>query len=258
MPRARPPDRLARLMDAAVEVFIARGYRRTQMADIARAAGVSQGTLYNYVESKEALFFLIIDRGFTGADPPGSGELPIHTPAPGATIVRARTRINAALRLSELERALARAPVADPRAELEAIIRQYYAAVARVARGLDLIERSAVDLPELGRLLYVERRRSTIAQLTRYLESRIARGAIRPLPDPATAARLMHETVVWFARHRRNTPDSAMISEQAALETTVDFLVNGLLARVGRRKSRTGRSKKENLARARRAARGVR
>jgi hypothetical protein len=55
--------------------------------------------------------------------------------------------------LSELERALTQTSVADPRTELEAILHQYYAAVARIGRGLDLIERSAVDLPELGQLL---------------------------------------------------------------------------------------------------------
>ena len=244
MSRSRPPQRLAQLMDAAIEVFIAKGYRRTQMADVARAAGVSQGTLYNYVESKEALFYLIIDRGLIGAMPPSLGEQKIRTPAPGETIARLRHRINTELRVPELERALMRSSVADPSAELKAIVREYYAAIARLGRGLDLIERSAVDLPELGQLLYVERRRSFVAQLTRYLETRIASGAFRPLPHPATAARLILETVVWFSRHRHRTPDSAMISDQAALETTVDFLVGGLLARTGPRKSRARRTKK--------------
>ena len=244
MSRSRPPDRLAQLMDAAIDVFIGKGYRRTQMADVARAAGVSQGTLYNYVESKEALFYLIIDRGLIGTTPPSLGEQKIRTPAPGETIARLRHRINTELRVPELERALTRTSVADPGAELKAILHQYYAAIARLGRGLDLIERSAIDLPELGQLLYVERRRSFVAQLTRYLEMRIASGAFRPQPHPATAARLILETVVWFSRHRHRTPDSAMISDQAALETTVDFLVGGLLAHTGQRKSRARRTKK--------------
>jgi hypothetical protein len=96
----------------------------------------------------------------------------------------------------------------------------------------------------LGQLLYIERRRSIVAQLTRYLESRIASGAFRPLPHPATAARLILETVVWFSRHRHRTPDSAMITDQAALETTVDFLVGGLVAPTGQRKSHVRRTKK--------------
>jgi hypothetical protein len=97
-------------------------------------------------------------------------------------------------------------------------------------RAIDLIERSAVDLPEFAEQLYIKMRRGRIDHLTRYLESRIALGLFRPLPDPPTTARLLLETVVWFARHRHNTPDSAMITDAAAVDTTVDFLVNGLLA----------------------------
>ena len=72
----------------------------------------------------------------------------------------------------------------------------------------------------------------------------MAQTVIRPLPHPATAARLILETVVWFSRHRHRTPDSAMITDQAALETTVDFLVGGLVAPTGQGKSRTRRTKK--------------
>jgi AcrR family transcriptional regulator len=230
MARRRPPDRLPHIIDAAIDVFIRKGYRRTQMSDVARAAGVSQGSLYNYVESKDALFYLIIDRGFTGP-PASTAELPIRTPSLSDTLARLRVRIISELAWPELERALTRSSVADPRAELETIIRQYYAGVERMGRGLDLVERSAVDLPELAQLFYIERRRSLIAQLGQYLESRIRMGAVRPLPDVPTAARLILETVVWFARHRHNSPDSAMISDTAALETTVDFLVSGLLVR---------------------------
>lgn len=107
MPRSRPPERLARLMDAASEVFIANGHRRTQMADVARAADVSQGTLYNYVESKEALFYQIIDRGFVVGEPPSAAELPLRTPPPGQTISKLGIRINTALKWPELERARA-------------------------------------------------------------------------------------------------------------------------------------------------------
>ena len=67
MARKRPEGRLDQLLDCATRVFIDKGYRRTQMADVAREMGVSAGALYGYVESKEALFHLLIDRAFTGA-----------------------------------------------------------------------------------------------------------------------------------------------------------------------------------------------
>src|SRR5262247_1583533 len=44
------------ILDAALELFGRYGYRRTSIDDIARAAGVAKGTVYLYVENKEALF----------------------------------------------------------------------------------------------------------------------------------------------------------------------------------------------------------
>src|ERR671930_2558450 len=93
MARPIPPDRLARLVRCATEVFIEHGYQRTQMADVAAALGVAKGTLYLYVESKEALFDLVAryadaPRPF-GRTPP----LPVRTPKPGATVRYVRERL---------------------------------------------------------------------------------------------------------------------------------------------------------------------
>jgi len=44
------------ILAAALELFGRYGYRRTSIDDIARQAGVAKGTVYLYVESKEALF----------------------------------------------------------------------------------------------------------------------------------------------------------------------------------------------------------
>jgi len=57
--RRVPTDRIERLIECATEVFIDQGYRRTQMSDVASALGVAKGTLYLYVDSKEALFDLV-------------------------------------------------------------------------------------------------------------------------------------------------------------------------------------------------------
>ena len=58
--RVSPGARLDHVVEAAARVFARKGFRRSQMADVAREAGVSPGNLYNYVESKEELFFLVL------------------------------------------------------------------------------------------------------------------------------------------------------------------------------------------------------
>jgi len=227
MPRTRPAGRLDELLASATRVFIARGYRRTQMADVAREMGVSPGALYGYVEGKEALFHLLIDRSFEAAalEPPA---LPVRTPPPGATLARLRERLEEETRLPRPAAALARSKVADPAAELEGVVRELYDLIERTRLGTALIERSALDVPELATLFYVDVRRGLLARLTRYLERRIRGAALRPVPDPATAARLVLEAITWFARHRMGDRDSAAIDDATARETTIDFLVAGL------------------------------
>jgi TetR/AcrR family fatty acid metabolism transcriptional regulator len=60
-------DRLAavrrdHIVDAATRVFAAKGFNGSSIRDVARAAGVADGTIYNYFDNKESLLFAILDR----------------------------------------------------------------------------------------------------------------------------------------------------------------------------------------------------
>lgn len=48
-------------MDAAVELFVDKGFHKTTTREIARAAGISNGLLYEYVRSKEDVLYLVCD-----------------------------------------------------------------------------------------------------------------------------------------------------------------------------------------------------
>lgn len=52
--------KLRQILDGARKVFLADGYDGASMNDIARAAGVSKGTLYVYFDSKEILLEAVI------------------------------------------------------------------------------------------------------------------------------------------------------------------------------------------------------
>ncbi|MCJ2135467.1 TetR/AcrR family transcriptional regulator [Methylobacterium sp. J-026] len=49
-------DKRRQILDGARRVFLGSGFDGASMGEIARAAGVSKGTLYVYFDSKEALF----------------------------------------------------------------------------------------------------------------------------------------------------------------------------------------------------------
>jgi AcrR family transcriptional regulator len=54
-------ERRAQIVHAAVTLFAAQGYARTTTADIAREAGISEGTIYRYFTSKQELLFSFIE-----------------------------------------------------------------------------------------------------------------------------------------------------------------------------------------------------
>ncbi len=227
MAREIPSDRIAELVRCAAQVFIAQGYRLTQMADVANALGVAKGTLYLYVESKEALFDLVA-RHADGTPLPEPLVLPFRTPAAGATLEFVRQRLNADRAPTALLEAIANRRRTDPRGELEAIVGELYDTLARNRVGIKLIDRSARDLPELAALWFTGARSGLASLLTEYLADRFRRKRLRPAPDAAVAARLVLELLVFWAVHRHWDPSPQPIADDLARATAVHMVVSAL------------------------------
>jgi AcrR family transcriptional regulator len=227
MARTTPPGRLDELADCATRVFIENGYRRTQMSDVAEALGVAKGTLYLYVESKEALFDLALRYADASSSLETPASLPLPSPTPGASVAFVRERLSAA-RVPALTAALERKRVADPRRELTEILHELFALLAANRRGIKLLDRSAHDHPELAALWFSGGRDGLLVLLEEYLRRRIARRKLRPVPDIAAAARLILETTVFWAVHRHWDPHPQDVSDTVAADTIVRFVVSTL------------------------------
>lgn len=62
MARIADPNRKKDILLAATTVFSQNGYAGTRIADVAKAAGIGKGTIYEYFSSKEALFFATFEQ----------------------------------------------------------------------------------------------------------------------------------------------------------------------------------------------------
>ena len=58
----RVRERRESLINAAVAVFIEKGFHNATVRDIGRAANMTQGTIYNYVSSKDDILYMVCDR----------------------------------------------------------------------------------------------------------------------------------------------------------------------------------------------------
>lgn len=65
-------DARTRLLHCAEQAFLAKGYRGAKLGEIALAAGISKKTIYKFVESKEALFCLVVEEAIAESLQPAS------------------------------------------------------------------------------------------------------------------------------------------------------------------------------------------
>src|SRR6266498_1602256 len=225
--RPRPEDRLEDVVRAGAAVFARRGYRRTQMADVAGEMGVSPGNLYNYVEGKDALFYLVLRRMLGERRGEQELELPVTGASVPVTAEWMARRLDFVSDFPELEKAFARRRPSSQDAEVQAIVGELYDVLARMRLGVDMIERSVEDLPELA-MVFGGVRRELFARYERYLRRRGEAGTIRD-EGPEAVAHLIVELCSWAARRRPNDPHAAGISDAAARRAVCRLVVSALV-----------------------------
>jgi AcrR family transcriptional regulator len=97
------------------------------MADVTEAMGLSAGAIYRDVESKEALFDLVVRAGAGMQVEASKLRPPLATPRPGATLGFLRRTLKREGHIASLHAALERPKVEDAAREFESIVRELYA-----------------------------------------------------------------------------------------------------------------------------------
>jgi AcrR family transcriptional regulator len=227
MARVPAPERLEALAQAATKVFGRLGYRGTKMAEVASEAGMSSGSVFTYVESKEALFHLVFVHAFGVLEEPFP-ELPLATPEAGTTTALIEAQLRA-IPIPILRAALGQDRPDDVAAELRGIVEERYEIQERYWPVLAVIERCAVELPQLEEFYYGRTRVGYFGRLAAYVDKRTNAGYFRPMPDSTVAARVVSEMISWFAWHRREGRDAHMYDDDAVRKTVMEFICAALL-----------------------------
>jgi AcrR family transcriptional regulator len=188
---------------------------------------MSTGSLFTYVESKEALFHLVFLRWFemSSERPP---DLPVPTPGPGETIEVIKAGLSQ-IQMPRIRLALDDEEPADVDVELREIVEERYNLIDRYWPLIAVIERCAVEMPELEAAWFGLARAGSFEELGSYLERRMEAGLLRPMPDAEVAARVVTESLSWFAWHRREGRDSSLYDDDAVRRTVVEFICAALI-----------------------------
>ncbi len=203
------------------------GYRRTRMADVARDAGLSAGAIYTYVESKEALFHLVVAEGFDSSGQ--SSDLPLSAPPFDETLRLIGNGLKEKGATPLLRSAVKIASPDDVQSELVAIVLEHYDMVATLSRVLPVIERCASDLPELDAMYFGRGRRRQLNLLAEYIDLRTKSGHFFDFSDASTTAQIIAEGVAWSAWKRHEGHDATRFDDAVCRATIAQFVCRALI-----------------------------
>jgi hypothetical protein len=98
--------------------------------------------------------------------------------------------------------------------------------MSRNRRALKLVDRCAIDHPELASVWFEQGRYGQVALLATYLEKRVTEGKLRPVPNLQLAARMVLETIALWAIHMPWDASPRLFAEDAVENAVVDMLVH--------------------------------
>jgi AcrR family transcriptional regulator len=201
-------DRHQQILEAALAVFAEQGFEAATNKEIAERAGVNQGLIYFYFESKADVFFATCEH-------------------------------HASLVTAQLDTAFEQASDEDPVTDLHELLRQIVAVLdtPRAISLLRIMHQVASSRPPDGALSNKDKRRSVamlaqhlMTRLREYFEVQTARGKLRPVTKPALTALLIARTLISSIGARAHTHPIQPSHEELA-EGIAALFCYGLLPR---------------------------
>jgi len=189
--------RRTQILMGAAQVFVDKGYHKSTTKEIAKAAGVSEGTIYNYFENKRELLVALVDL----------------------------------IGMKSLKNIIEGDPPDDPQEMITAVMRdRYQLAKERGAMMAPVLAEIFTD-PELREVLYQRVVIPVSSHLEKYIQAQVEAGRFRQI-DPLIATRaIMGALVVNFSLQLSGLDSRyADISEDELIEQLSSLFVNGLMA----------------------------
>lgn len=212
-------QRMKQIADAAARLFLRQGYAKTQISHIAKAVGVSVGTVYLDFAGKKEILHVILKSTLD----PSFWERELERPITEELFAGLESEIMAAFEQSQEDFA---SHLQGDAAEydFESLISGAFDILARYAVGCLFIEKNQFDFPNLTQH-YMAYRRKFLDTMVRYLRIFIAQGKVRPVENLELTAELIVEMLSWWAMDVRYTAfETKDISLDLAKQICMDNL----------------------------------
>lgn len=191
--------RIKAIAEAATLLFLRQGYARTQISHIAKAIGVSVGTIYHdFAGKKEIMHFVLkctIDPDFINRE--------FERPITDDLFAGVENEIVSLLERTQSDFAKHLENNASSYS-FEYLISDAFNLLARYAVGCLFIEKNQFEFKFLAEH-YKAYRRKFLDTMSRYLTIFINSGTVRPMEHLELTTTLIIEILTWWAMDRRYT-----------------------------------------------------
>lgn len=214
-------DRIKSIADAATVLFLQQGYSKTQISHIAKAVGVSVGTIYlDFTGKKEIMHFVLkctIDPDFIQRE--------FERPITDHLFTGLENDIVALLEKTgdDFAKHLVN-NAADY--SLEGLVSDAFDILARYAVGCLFIEKNQFDFQFLAEH-YKQYRKKFFETVKQYLTVFIANGKVRPLEHLELSTTLIIEILSWWAMDMRYT---SFETQSIPLELSKKICMDNIIA----------------------------
>jgi TetR/AcrR family transcriptional regulator len=194
---ARPGE----LLDAALELFVEKGYAATKVEEVAAHAGVSKGTLFLYFQSKQELFEAVVRKNIADHFPTWNQEFEQFTGSTAEMLVYA--------------------------------LESWWDRIGNTAASgiTKLLMSEARNFPELADFYTQEVIKPGNELFVRIFQRGIDRGEFRSVPLPLTIYSVISVIMfltMWKHSFSCTLPD-AQIDPKKFIHNHMDLLINGLV-----------------------------
>jgi len=188
--------RRTQILMGASQVFAKKGFHKATTKEIAKAAGVSEGTIYNYFENKRELLVAMID----------------------------------AIGVQSVRNIVIEHPPEDPRAYLRAVLKDRYQFAKNFGSRLTPIIGEMLTDEEMRETIYSRIARPLASYIENFVQANIDSGQFRPV-DPMVATRsFVGALFVNFALKLSGIEERYnSLSEDDLIEQVISIFLGGLL-----------------------------
>lgn len=213
--------RINDIYEAATKLFLQQGYSRTQISHIARAIGVSVGTIYHDFTGKEEIMHFVlkctIDPDFIDRE--------FERPITDALFEGLEQEIIVAFERSAEQFAMNLENIGNAY-DFKQFVSDAFDTLSRYAVGCLFIEKNHMDCPILAEQ-YHKYRKKFFHTMKAYMTGFVEKGMIRPVKEMELTTTLVIEILTWWAMDMRYTSfETSDVPASQAKAVCMDNIIN--------------------------------